>query len=65
MNKPTAQQDLVNQSISKDWTMASEDDQQGIHSIHIYPARMVPQVARDLIKLYGREGEPIGDLSVG
>jgi DNA modification methylase len=45
--------------------MASEDDQQGIHSIHIYPARMVPQVARDLIKLYGREGEPIGDLSVG
>lgn len=45
--------------------MADVDDQEGIHSIHIYPARMVPQVTRDLIKLYGREGEPIGDLHGG
>jgi hypothetical protein len=53
------------QTGSKDWTMANEDAQEGIHSIHIYPARMVPQVIRDLIALYARKGERIGDLCSG
>jgi adenine-specific DNA methylase len=62
---PSEQTALPSESYEKDWTMAKTNDQEGIHSIHIYPARMVPEVVRDLIKLYGREGEPLGDLYVG
>ncbi|MDG6988859.1 MAG: hypothetical protein JRN21_05975 [Nitrososphaerota archaeon] len=58
-------QTTLTESYEKDWTMAKENDQEGIHSIHIYPARMVPQVIRDLIKLYGQTGEPLGDFYVG
>lgn len=56
---------LASEPLSKDWTMAKTNDQEGIHSLHIYPARMVPEVVRDLVKLYGRDGEPCGDLYVG
>lgn len=45
--------------------MANVDAQEGIHSIHIYPARMMPPVIRELIILYGKKGERIGDLCSG
>ena len=65
MNSPASQQTTLTESFEKDWTMADENDQEGIHSIHIYPARMVPKVVRDLVDIYGRSGEPLGDLYVG
>ncbi len=34
-----------------DWTFADEGTKRGIHSIHPYPAKFIPQIPRQLIKL--------------
>jgi DNA modification methylase len=36
----------------EDWDFAGEDTQYATHGLHPYPARMIPQVARRLIKKY-------------
>jgi len=38
----------------EDWDYATADTKSHTHCYHIYPAMMIPQVARRLIRLYGR-----------
>ncbi|MCS7273174.1 MAG: type II restriction endonuclease [Fimbriimonadales bacterium] len=38
----------------EDWDYATADTKTHTHCYHIYPAMMIPQVARRLIRLYGR-----------
>src|SRR5438034_514888 len=37
---------------SVDWNFASSLPRQGVHSIHPYPARFIPQIPRQLIRLF-------------
>lgn len=39
---------------AEDWDYASADTKTHTHCYHIYPAMMIPQVARRLIRTYGR-----------
>ncbi|MFL2985111.1 MAG: DNA (cytosine-5-)-methyltransferase [Candidatus Poseidoniaceae archaeon] len=39
-----------------EWDFRNENTKQFTHCFHIYPAMMIPQVARGLIELYGKEG---------
>lgn len=36
-----------------DWTFAGADSREGVHSIHPYPAKFIPQIPRRLIEIYG------------
>lgn len=38
----------------EDWDYAAADTKSHTHCYHVYPAMMIPQVARRLIRLYGR-----------
>ena len=42
---------------SGDWDFRDADTKEYTHSFHIYPAMMIPQIARELIQRYGNPGE--------
>ncbi len=42
----------LDQFHSVDWTFAQDKTNVGLHSIHPYPARFVPQIPRNLIRLF-------------
>jgi DNA modification methylase len=46
------QQKLFSEEVMEDWEFVGEDTQYATHGLHPYPARMIPQVARRLIKKY-------------
>jgi site-specific DNA-methyltransferase (cytosine-N4-specific) len=48
-----------------DWDFRGENTKEFTHCFHIYPAMMIPQVARGLIELYGNEGDLLFDPYCG
>lgn len=46
---------------STEWDFAGEDTQQHMHSIHPYPARMIPQIPLKAMKLWTEKGDTILD----
>ena len=48
-----------------DWDFRSADTKEYTHCFHIYPAMMIPQVARGLVDLYGNEGGILFDPYCG
>lgn len=48
-----------------DWTFRSAETKQVTHGIHRYPATMIPQIAKRLIKDYGHEGAFLFDPYCG
>ena len=47
----------LDQFHSIDWTFEQAKTNYGLHSIHPYPARFVPQIPRNLIQLF----QPVAD----
>ncbi len=50
--KEYIQTKLFEDRIVEDWDFVKDDTQYATHGLHPYPARMIPQVARRLIKRY-------------
>ncbi|MGQ9541374.1 MAG: TRM11 family SAM-dependent methyltransferase, partial [Armatimonadota bacterium] len=53
--------DLPSPSTEEDWDYATADTKTHTHGFHAYPAMMIPQVARRLIRLYGKSGQTLLD----
>ena len=53
------------QTSDEDWDYATADTKSHTHCYHVYPAMMIPQVARRLIRLYGRAGGMLLDPFCG
>lgn len=53
------------ESSSDDWDYATADTKTHTHCYHVYPAMMIPQVARRLIQLYGSQGQTLLDPFCG
>jgi len=49
----------------EDWDFVDADTQYMTHGLHPYPARMIPQIARRLIKKYSEEGNIVLDPFCG
>ncbi len=49
----------------RDWDFAEANTKTETHGFHTYPAMMIPQIARSLIQLYGKEGQTLLDPFVG
>ncbi|TAK51891.1 MAG: hypothetical protein EPO24_15600, partial [Bacteroidetes bacterium] len=49
----------------QDWDFARADTKTETHCFHPYPAMMIPQIARSLIHLYGKEGQTLLDPFCG
>ncbi|MCX6817291.1 MAG: DNA methyltransferase [Candidatus Aenigmarchaeota archaeon] len=63
-NRKTAQTTLSGKKI-EDWDFAGADTSYLTHGIHKYPARMIPQIANRLIKVYSKEDDTILDPFCG
>ena len=48
-----------------EWDFRGVDTKQYTHCFHIYPAMMIPQIARELIKRYGKKGGLVFDPYCG
>ncbi len=48
-----------------EWDFRGADTKEYTHCFHIYPAMMIPQVARGLIELYGKQGGLLFDPYCG
>lgn len=48
-----------------DWDFRSADTKEYTHCFHIYPAMMIPQIARGLVDLYGKKGGILFDPYCG
>ena len=48
-----------------DWTFRDISTQQHTHGIHLYPARMHPEIARRVITKYSRTGDVVFDPFMG
>ena len=48
-----------------DWDFRGENTKEYTHCFHIYPAMMIPQIARGLIQIYGKEGDLLFDPYCG
>jgi len=49
----------------KSWDFKESDTKEFTHCIHTYPAMMIPQIARRLIYLYGKESKTLLDPFMG
>jgi len=49
----------------QDWDYAQADTKTETHCFHPYPAMMIPQVARRLIRMYGQKGDIVLDPFCG
>jgi DNA modification methylase len=56
---------LADAGDAEDWDYATADTKSHTHCYHVYPAMMIPQVARRLIRLYGRAGGMLLDPFCG
>jgi tRNA G10 N-methylase Trm11 len=54
--------DYVGQGL---WDFRGEDTKEYTHCFHIYPAMMIPQIARRLIELYGKDADFLFDPYCG
>lgn len=48
-----------------DWDMKKADTKEYTHGIHVYPARMLPQIARILIHKFSEKGDTVFDPFCG
>ena len=48
-----------------EWDFRGENTKQYTHCFHIYPAMMIPQIARELISRFGKEGGVLFDPYCG
>ncbi len=55
----------THEPISEDWDYATANTKTHTHCYHVYPAMMIPQVARRLIRLYGSPGQTLLDPFCG
>jgi len=51
--------------LSEDWDFVGADTQYLTHGLHPYPARMVPQIARKLLKMYAQKNDVVLDPFCG
>ena len=56
---------MMNPSGTGEWDFRGANTKEYTHCFHIYPAMMIPQVARGLIDLYGKEGGLLFDPYCG
>ncbi len=56
---------ILVQDLADDWTYRTANTKQITHGIHPYPAMMIPQVARRLMDIYGREDGVLFDPYCG
>lgn len=49
----------------QDWTFRDVSTQKHTHGIHLYPARMHPEIARRVIAKYSRPGDVVFDPFMG
>ncbi len=54
-----------NSRVEEDWDYATADTKTHTHGFHTYPAMMIPQVARRLVRMYGRPGQTLLDPFCG
>lgn len=59
MNLATTTQPKLFQSNDLNWTFRSEDTRQLTHCYHDYPARMIPQVARQFLNIFAKNKQGI------
>lgn len=50
---------MDNYTREEDWTFATADTRYMTHGFHLYPARMIPQIARRLIEMFIKSREDI------
>jgi site-specific DNA-methyltransferase (cytosine-N4-specific) len=62
---PGVQMTLEGGKLEADWNFAKADTGYLTHGLHVYPARMVPQIARRLIHYYTKEYDSILDPFCG
>jgi len=55
----------LNEKAIEDWTFRKANTHEHIHGIHPYPARMIPQIARKLIKIYSKPDDIVLDPFCG
>jgi DNA modification methylase len=58
-------EDFTNYVEGGDWDFRSADTKQYTHCFHIYPAMMIPQIARELIGRFGKKGDLLFDPYCG
>ena len=51
--------------VDTNWDFRTDDTKLSNHGFHTYPAMMIPQIARKLIELYGKEAKVLFDPFVG
>lgn len=56
---------MSNNSVDLSWDYAKENTKEYTHGLHSYPARMVPQIVRRLLDLYGKHGGSLLDPYCG
>ena len=59
--------EMVNERLtSVDWDFADSSAQNLVHSIHPYPAKFIPQIPRELIRLFHPgDASPVADIFAG
>jgi DNA modification methylase len=62
---PEAVQEEPESILEQDWDYATANTKTHTHGFHTYPAMMIPQVARRLIRLYARPHETLLDPFCG
>lgn len=50
---------------STDWDFMGENTQMHLHSLHPYPARMIPQIPARAIELWSKKGDRVLDPFAG
>lgn len=55
----------VSKKIDESWDFRKANTKELTHCFHSYPAMMIPQVARRIIKNYGKEGDVLFDPYCG
>jgi site-specific DNA-methyltransferase (cytosine-N4-specific) len=65
MNREHFEDQMVGKLNQVDWNFADSGTGEGIHSIHPYPAKFIPQIPRQLINLYAPEDATILDPFCG
>ena len=57
--------DVCKAESDESWDYRAANTKEYTHCFHAYPARMIPQIARELLKRYGAEGEWLLDPYCG
>ena len=56
---------MIEEIKERDWTFLNENTREYTHIYHNYPARMIPQIPRKLINLYGQSAKTLYDPYCG